>query len=136
MLWVCGVVCWGRFGQAHTCMHVALSRGGSSSAAGTAPNPQQIITQPINALAFLADGVLYGVGGFSYAAVAMVMACLPAGAAMLLGSRLSAGLAAGAAQDGQLIAVWAGLALLMLGRFLTIYVPLVARRPPFDKLEA
>ena len=95
-----------------------------------------MLTQPLNALAFLSDGVLYGVGGFAYAAGAMLAACLPAGAAMLLGARLSAGMAPGAAADGQLIAVWVGLALLMLGRFLSIAVPLAAARPPFDKLEA
>lgn len=90
----------------------------------------------MNALAFLADGVLYGVGGFAYAVGAMIAACLPAGAAMLLGARLAGGMAPSAAADAQLAAVWVGLGLLMLGRFLTIYAPLLARRPPFDKLEA
>lgn len=90
----------------------------------------------MNALAFVADGVLYGVGGFRYAAAAMVAACLPAAAIMLLGAWLAARLGGGAALDAQLLGVWAGLAVLMLGRLLTIYVPLVTRRPPFDKLAA
>lgn len=99
----------------------------------------QILTQPINALAFLADGILYGVGGFGYAAVAMFLACIPAGGAMLLFSRIMASqLAAGssAALDVQLQSVWVGLSLLMLLRFLTIWLPLSLRRWPFDKLEA
>lgn len=93
-----------------------------------------MLTQPINALAFLADGILYGVGGFGYAAVAMVLACLPAGSVMIIGSRLASG--STAALDSQLQAVWLGLALLMLLRFLTIWLPLQLRRWPFDKLEA
>lgn len=80
--------------------------------------------------------MLYGVGGFRYAAGAMVAACIPACATMLLGSRLAAGLGPAAAMDGQLVAVWAGLGLLMLLRFLTIWVPLVGRKGPFAQLEA
>jgi len=94
----------------------------------------QILTQPINALAFLADGILYGVGGFGYAAAAMFLACIPAGGVMLLYSHLAAGSAA--VLDAQLKAVWAGLAVLMALRFLTIWLPLVLRRWPFDRLEA
>lgn len=66
----------------------------------------------------------------------MVAACIPAAGAMLLGSRLSAGLAAGAALDAQLISVWVGLGTLMLLRWMTIYIPLVRRDPPFDQLGA
>ena len=94
----------------------------------------QIATQPLNALAFLMDGVLYGCGGFQFAAVAMTAACIPALAAMLAGTRLAAGLAPAAALDGQLAAVWLGLGYLMLLRFATLYIPLRMRRPPFDKL--
>ena len=98
----------------------------------------QVATQPLNALAFLMDGVLYGVGGFAYAARAMTWACLPACATMLAGSRLlglgSGAADAAAAADGQLLAVWGGLGCLMLLRFGTLYVPLLARRPPFDAL--
>ena len=93
-------------------------------------------TQPVNALAFLADGVLYGVGGFGYAALAMVAAVLPAGGVMLLGSRWAASLPAGAAADVQLAAVWVGLALLMLLRWATVWLPLMLRAPPFDQLQA
>lgn len=94
----------------------------------------QVLTQPVNALAFLADGILYGVGGFAYAALAMVLACIPAAAAMLAGSRLAASSAA--AMDGQLQAVWVGLAVLMSLRFFTIWLPLQLRRWPFDRLPA
>lgn len=84
----------------------------------------------------MSDGVLYGVGGFKYAAAAMVAACLPAAGVMLLAARWAAGLGGGAALDAQLMGVWAGLAVLMGMRLLTIYAPLVARRPPFDQLGA
>jgi hypothetical protein len=94
----------------------------------------QIATQPLNALAFLMDGVLYGCGGFRFAAVAMTTACIPALAAMLVGTRLAAGLAPAAALDGQLAAVWLGLGCLMLLRFATLYIPLRMGQPPFDKL--
>lgn len=66
----------------------------------------------------------------------MVVSCIPAAAAMVLGSRLSGGLAAGAAQDARLISVWVGLGVLMLLRWGTIAVPLARRDPPFDKLGA
>lgn len=98
------------------------------------PPRSQVLTQPVNALAFLADGILYGVGGFGYAALAMVLACIPAAAAMLAGSQLAA--SGPAALDGQLQAVWAGLAVLMALRFATIYLPLQLRRWPFDRLPA
>lgn len=81
------------------------------------------------------DGILYGMpGGFAYAAAAMMAACLPAGAVMLAGSRLAARLPLPAAFDAQLAAVWAGLATLMALRFLTLFIPLLRRSPPFDKL--
>lgn len=99
-------------------------------------NPKlQILTQPLNSLAFLMDGVLYGAGGYRYAALAMVAACLPAAAAMLGAAQLAGtpGVALPPA-DVQLLGVWAGLGLLMLGRFATIYLPLQQRKHPFEQL--
>ncbi len=95
----------------------------------------QILTQPLNSLAFLMDGVLYGAGGYRYAALAMLASCVPAATAMLGAAQLtgSPGLALDPA-DAQLLGVWAGLGILMLGRFATIYLPLQQRRHPFDKL--
>ncbi|EFN58423.1 hypothetical protein CHLNCDRAFT_140379 [Chlorella variabilis] len=97
--------------------------------------PAVVASQPLNSLAFCMDGILYGMpGGFAYAAAAMMAACLPAGAVMLAGSRLAARLPLPAAFDAQLAAVWAGLATLMALRFLTLFIPLLRRSPPFDKL--
>ncbi|KAI8469991.1 MAG: hypothetical protein J3K34DRAFT_521778 [Monoraphidium minutum] len=41
-------------------------------------------TQPINAMAFVWDGVLFGAGGFKYACAQMALSCAPAVAIMLL----------------------------------------------------
>ena len=81
------------------------------------------------------DGILYGVGGFTHAAAFMLAACLPAGGLMLLASRLAAGQPTPlAVADAQLLGVWAGLALLMLLRGVTIWLPLRRHAPPFDVL--
>jgi len=95
--------------------------------------PAVIATQPINSLAFTLDGILYGVRGFGFAAMSMVLAAAPSIAVMLLGAHFAA--AAGLRADGQLFAVWGGLALLMTLRLATIYGPLQSRRPPFDQLS-
>jgi len=95
--------------------------------------PAVIATQPLNALAFTLDGVLYGVNGFKYAAGAMIASALPAVAAMLLGMQAAGAL--GWTFDGRLLVVWGGLALLMFLRFATIMVPLRNLWPPFDKLR-
>ncbi|KAL4458004.1 hypothetical protein ABPG75_012869 [Micractinium tetrahymenae] len=123
---------------------LALGRGGIAAAFSRDPAvlgalglvmPAVILTQPLNSLAFLMDGVLYGAGGFQYAAVAMVAACLPAAAVMLAATKLAgASGVALAPQDVQLLGVWAGLGLLMFGRFATIYLPLRQRKPPFEWL--
>lgn len=90
--------------------------------------PVVVLTQPLNALAFAWDGVLYGAGGFGYAARVMPLCALPAIACML-GSLLSQ------APDVQLAAVWGGLTLLMAMRSLTVWLPFRAGRAPFDKLR-
>lgn len=93
------------------------------------PTRLQFCTQPINALAFVMDGILYGVSGFGYAATAMVAAAVPAVAVMVEGTLLAAG-----QMDLSLLAVWAGLAVFMVMRFATLFIPLVRRQPPFNVL--
>ncbi|KAL3154248.1 hypothetical protein ABBQ32_013747 [Trebouxia sp. C0010 RCD-2024] len=88
--------------------------------------PWVFLTQPINALAFVWDGVLYGVNGFKYAAKAMTVCAAPAASCMLLGLQFPGD------YDAQLTAVWLGLCLLMVMRCLTIYIPFRLRRSPFD----
>eukprot|EP00887_Chlorella_sp_A99_P001482 scaffold8.g1482.t1 len=91
--------------------------------------PLVFCTQPLNALAFVMDGILMGVSGFSYAARAMAAAAAPAILVMVVGSH-----AAGGSADLMLLSVWAGLALFMLSRLATLFVPLVRWQPPFDVL--
>ena len=88
-----------------------------------------VATQPINSLAFVWDGVLFGCGGFRFACGAMAAACAPAVALMLL-------LARGAASPGAALAgVWAGLALAMALRWLTVWLPYRAGWGPFAALR-
>ena len=47
--------------------------------------PLVAATQPLNALAFVLDGVLYGVGGFKYASAVMAICAAPALGVMFLG---------------------------------------------------
>jgi Na+-driven multidrug efflux pump len=100
--------------------------------------PFVIFTQPINAMAFVWDGALFGVGGFKYAAFAMAAAALPAMGVMVFGEQLAealVGASAGAtAAQAQLACVWAGLGLLMALRALGIWLPYQLRLPPFRKL--
>ena len=105
----------------------AFTKDGAVRAASLAVFPIVVLTQPLNALAFVWDGVLYGAGGFSYAAKAMPVCAVPAVAVMLT-SLL------GHAPDRQLIAIWAGLTLLMLNRSLTIWLPFRQGWAPFDKM--
>ncbi|EFJ50158.1 hypothetical protein VOLCADRAFT_88992 [Volvox carteri f. nagariensis] len=110
-------------------------------------------TQPITVLAMAWDGILYGAGGFRYAAVSMALAALPAIALMQFGGGavhwIAGPLGVGAsepmaaapggapqlASEEQLWLVWAGLAVLMLLRWLTIAVPYAARIGPFRQLR-
>lgn len=92
--------------------------------------PAVIFTQPLNALAFTMDGILYGCNGFSYAAQAMVISAIPAIGVMTLGNKFLTG----AGPSVQLAVVWGGLATVMALRVLTIYLPLKFKKPPFDVL--
>lgn len=87
-----------------------------------------IVTQPITALAFVWDGVLYGVKGFTYAAQAMIACAVPSVAIMLLA------LYGQGNPEMQINFIWAGLALVMSLRTLTIYLPFKLRAQPFDDL--
>lgn len=122
--------------------------------------PLLALSQPITVLAMAWDGVLYGAGGFRYAAISMALAAAPAIAVMYGGggavhevSRLLAGggwqaaaggsaaaatvgtAAAALSGEDQLGAVWAGLGVLMLMRWLTIWVPYKLQAGPFAKLK-
>ena len=99
-------------------------------AAISAIYPWIFLTQPINALAFVWDGVLYGVNGFKYAAKAMIVCAAPAASCMLLGLQMPGD------YEAQLTAVWLGLSLLMVMRCLTIYIPFRLRKSPFDVMFA
>ncbi|GIL79360.1 hypothetical protein Vretimale_16540 [Volvox reticuliferus] len=109
-------------------------------------------SQPITVLALAWDGILYGAGGFRYAAVSMALAALPAMGVMHLGggmmqkfaevlglggvgATVAAGAVAQMTGDEQLWRVWAGIAVLMLLRWLTIVVPYVLWKGPFRQLR-
>ena len=89
-----------------------------------------VLTQPITALAFVWDGILYGVKGFTFAAQAMVACAAPSAAVMLLALRSQGN------PEMQINLIWAGLALVMSLRTLTIYLPFRARTYPFQDLFA
>jgi len=97
--------------------------------------PWVVLTQPINALAFVADGVLYGAGGFRYASIQMACCALPAVGLMTYGCQLAAAAAAPAAvaPQVQLAWVWAGLTLVMALRAVTIGLPYIFKLPPFKE---
>lgn len=65
--------------------------------------------QPLNALAFIGDGVYQGAKDFAYLAVATAGACFVAAALMVTG-------------DGSLVHVWIALAVLQAGRGLGVAV--------------
>ena len=87
-----------------------------------------VATQPITALAFVWDGVLYGVKGFTYAAKAMIACALPAVALMILALYYPGN------PEMQINLIWAGLATVMTMRTLTIYLPFKAKAAPFESL--
>lgn len=89
-----------------------------------------VLTQPVNSMAFVWDGVLFGAGGFKYACAQMALSCAPAVALMLV---LADG--EGAAGLTALTGVWAGLACVMLLRWLLIAVPYQLRAGPFAKMH-
>lgn len=80
--------------------------------------PAIIVSQPVNAIAFVLDGVLYGFGEFTFAAKAMALSALPAICTMYIGYRLCLSLSL----DSVCIlkSVWAGLFVLMVMRSITM----------------
>ena len=97
------------------------------------------ITQPINSVAFLLDGVVYGVSGFAFAAGWMAVSGGGAVATMMMINKMvsSKSLSSGTGiLDGsnQLIGIWGGLVMLMVLRVVTIVVPFLKRWKPFDQL--
>lgn len=92
--------------------------------------PFVLLTQPLNALAFVGDGVLFGAGGFKYASMAMAVCSAVSAAVMIGGQQL-----AGADPLLTLSSTWYGLSTFMLMRALTIYVPYKYRnRPVFGRV--
>ncbi|KAF8069710.1 DTX44 [Scenedesmus sp. PABB004] len=85
--------------------------------------PVLAASQPVNALAFVWDGILFGAGGFRFAAVQMALCAAPAAAVMALGAR-----AAGDDVALRLCGVWAGLVLVMAARGGSIAAAWAARR--------
>lgn len=94
--------------------------------------PWVVASQPVNALAFVWDGVLFGAGGFRYASVQMALCALPAVVIMNLGPHAVEGAAAAA----KLQWVWLGLCLVMAFRAASIWAPYSLRLPPFAVLRA
>eukprot|EP00890_Picochlorum_soloecismus_P000014 jgi/Picsp_1/1012/NSC_04496-R1_mate efflux family protein chloroplastic-like len=84
--------------------------------------PAIIISQPVNAFAFVLDGVLYGFGEFTYTAKAMAFSALPAICTMYIGFMLCSSLSL----DSICIlkSVWAGLFVLMVMRSITMLIRL------------
>jgi len=121
-----GVVLGGALGASSGILPKLFTSDPAVLAGISAIYPWVILTQPINALAFVWDGVLYGCNGFKYAAKAMAVCAAPAVSCMLLGLEFAGD------YDAQLTSVWLGLSLLMVMRCLTIYIPYRLRRSPFD----
>jgi len=98
------------------------------------------ITQPISSVAFLLDGVLYGVSGFAFAAGWMAISGGGAVVTMMLVNKMvsSSSISSGTwilGGSSQLIGIWGGLVMLMVLRVVTIVVPFLKRWKPFDQLS-
>ncbi len=92
--------------------------------------PAIIASQTLNSLAFVLDGILYGVpGGFVYAAKAMFVSAGPSIMVMLGGYYYCMTYCLNSMCVLQ--SVWCGLLTLMVMRMLTIMVPLLRSNPPF-----
>jgi len=128
-------------------MAAALAAGSSSIPALFTPDPGVlglvsgvvwvfvVATQPINSAAFVWDGVLFGAGGFKFACLAMVASVLPSVALMVGVAGWGAG-SSGVSSSVTLTGVWAGLACVMLLRWLTIWLPYQLKAGPFAALWA
>lgn len=92
--------------------------------------PFVVLTQPLNALAFVWDGVLFGAGGFKYAALSMPLNAAPAVAMMLVAQALVDD------PTSLLYCVWAALSVVMAMRALTSWLPFQLRVYPYTPLFA
>lgn len=95
--------------------------------------PVVIISQPLNAIAFVLDGIMYAMGSYVFASRAMVLASIPAIMLMAGGWVLYANSVL--VSIDILRTVWVGLIVLMCVRIATIYVPYRYKIWPFDKLK-
>jgi hypothetical protein len=98
------------------------------------------VQHPRPVQAMVGDGILYGCGGFRWAALGMALAAAPALAVMWLAlpeGPWGHGAAAEAAliPEDVLRTVWLALGVLMLGRLLSTAVPFVLRAGPFATLK-
>lgn len=84
--------------------------------------PWIVLTQPINALAFVWEGVLLGAKGFGFSAIAMCLSVLPAVGCMFLGRVLGV---------PKIHCIWIGLTVLMAARGLAVFFPYMLRVGPF-----
>ena len=92
--------------------------------------PVIALTQPLSALAFVMDGVIYGAGGFAVAAKLMGINAAPSILSMIVGCKL----AFRRSPTLQLAAIWAGLVVFMLMRGYTIWWVLETRQAPFEEM--
>lgn len=89
--------------------------------------PAVILSQPVNAAAFVADGVLFGFGGFKFASVQMAACAAPAVWITSMGAQQ------GGVQS--LYYVWAGLIAVMTLRAVSIGLAYRFRWGPFAVLR-
>lgn len=93
--------------------------------------PMVVLSQIVNSIAFVLDGIMYSMNAYAFAAKAMVMSCAPAIGIMTSSSLFPRG------SDPHVViwSVWCGLLALMVGRTLTILVPLLRKQGPFVALQ-
>ncbi len=91
--------------------------------------PLVVLSQPVNAAAFVLDGIVFGAGAFAQSCKWVAVAAVPA----LTCHALAA--ACGEATNVRLLWVWIGLIALMAGRTATIFFALKTASGPFSWME-
>ena len=86
--------------------------------------PFVVLSQPLNTLAFVADGLLFGASDFRWCALMSVVAAVPALAAMRFA----------ASTQGGLPCIWSGLAVFMGLRSLLGFARVWSKRGPWKKV--
>eukprot|EP00192_Tetraselmis_astigmatica_P005286 CAMPEP_0117695946 /NCGR_PEP_ID=MMETSP0804-20121206/28414_1 /TAXON_ID=1074897 /ORGANISM="Tetraselmis astigmatica, Strain CCMP880" /LENGTH=507 /DNA_ID=CAMNT_0005510059 /DNA_START=116 /DNA_END=1638 /DNA_ORIENTATION=- len=89
-----------------------------------------VLTQPFNALAFVWDGILYGVGGFGFAALVMPLCVSPS--LLLLWAALANDSMTG---NDRLSLIWVAMGTLMLARAVGVWIPYKTQRGPFKAMQ-